>query len=166
MGCLLRVQSLFYVPGIFMWMCPANERWRYIVTSTLIGWAHTQNDPCVLLLSFSTVYDIMIFWTAPPTHLGVYTGHVIFLNNMCTKIWAGAFYSDFNAWQNLESEFTMKWLHNFSSKWILDPKCVLVKGKKLSRHRYYAINIETALWMLIAWCFSNRSSAAIKLTNT
>ena len=24
---------------------PANERWRYIVTSSLIGWMHTQNDP-------------------------------------------------------------------------------------------------------------------------
>ena len=25
-------------------MCPANERRRYIVTSSLTGWAHTQND--------------------------------------------------------------------------------------------------------------------------
>ena len=29
-------QQLFYV---------ANERWCYIVTSSLIGWAHKQNDP-------------------------------------------------------------------------------------------------------------------------
>ena len=32
-------------------MCPANERWCYIVTSnvtpSLIGWAHTQNVPCI-----------------------------------------------------------------------------------------------------------------------
>ena len=27
-------------------VCPANERRRYNVTSSLIGWAHTQNDPC------------------------------------------------------------------------------------------------------------------------
>ena len=27
-------------------MRPANERWRYNVTSSLIGWAHAQNDPC------------------------------------------------------------------------------------------------------------------------
>ena len=33
--------------GIILCMCPANERWRYIVTSYLISWAHTQNDPCV-----------------------------------------------------------------------------------------------------------------------
>ena len=26
-------------------MCPANERRRYIVTSSLIGRAQTQNDP-------------------------------------------------------------------------------------------------------------------------
>ena len=28
-------------------MCPANERWRYSVTPSLIGWAHMQNDPWV-----------------------------------------------------------------------------------------------------------------------
>ena len=34
--------------GIILCMCPANERQCYIVTSPLIGWAHTQNDPCLL----------------------------------------------------------------------------------------------------------------------
>ena len=32
--------------GIILCMRPTNERRRYIVTSSLIGWAHTQNDPC------------------------------------------------------------------------------------------------------------------------
>ena len=32
-------------PGIMLCMHPANRR-RYNVTSCLIGWAHTQNDPC------------------------------------------------------------------------------------------------------------------------
>ena len=31
--------------GIILGMGSANERWHYIVTSSLIGWAHTQNDP-------------------------------------------------------------------------------------------------------------------------
>ena len=31
----------------FVYMRPNNERRRYNVTSPLIGWAHTQNDPCV-----------------------------------------------------------------------------------------------------------------------
>ena len=40
-----------------MFMHPANERWCYIVTSSLIGWAHTQNDPCVC--------NTMLYWTMP-----------------------------------------------------------------------------------------------------
>ena len=32
--------------GIILYMRPANERWRYNVTSSLIGLAHTQSDPC------------------------------------------------------------------------------------------------------------------------
>ena len=36
--------------GITLCMCLANERWRYNVTSSLIGWAHTQKDPwCVVV---------------------------------------------------------------------------------------------------------------------
>ena len=27
-------------------MHPANERWRYNVMSSFIGWAHSENDPC------------------------------------------------------------------------------------------------------------------------
>ena len=33
-------------PGIIICMRPANERRRYNVTSPLIGWAHSQNNPC------------------------------------------------------------------------------------------------------------------------
>ena len=36
--------------GIILYMRPAKERWRYTVTPSLIGWTHTQNDPCVLML--------------------------------------------------------------------------------------------------------------------
>ena len=32
-------------PGIILHIRPANERRRYNVTSSLIGWAHTQNEP-------------------------------------------------------------------------------------------------------------------------
>ena len=31
--------------GAILCMRPATEKWRYIVTSSLIDWAHTQNDP-------------------------------------------------------------------------------------------------------------------------
>ena len=42
--------------GIFLWMRPANERRCSIVPSSLIGWAHTQNDP------FSHTTAISIGW--------------------------------------------------------------------------------------------------------
>ena len=33
-------------PVIILFMRPANERRRYSVTSSLVGWSHTQDDPC------------------------------------------------------------------------------------------------------------------------
>ena len=44
--------------GIIFCVRPANERRRYNVTSSLIGWAHTQNYPCMwwLLLVPSMIY--------------------------------------------------------------------------------------------------------------
>ena len=35
------------IPRIILCMCPANERRCYNVTSSLIGWTHTQNDPWI-----------------------------------------------------------------------------------------------------------------------
>ena len=35
------------ISGIILCMCPANERCHDTVKSSLIGWAHTQNDPCI-----------------------------------------------------------------------------------------------------------------------
>ena len=40
--------GIWYVSaGINLCKCPANERWRYTVTPSLIDWAHAQNDPCI-----------------------------------------------------------------------------------------------------------------------
>ena len=36
----------FLQSEIILCMRLANERWHYIVWSSLIGWAHIQNDPC------------------------------------------------------------------------------------------------------------------------
>ena len=35
------------LPGVIMGLGSANERRRYIVMSSLMGWVHTQNDPCL-----------------------------------------------------------------------------------------------------------------------
>ena len=57
-----------YNAGIILWMRPANERWRYIVMSSLIGWGHTQNDPCIMVtsgnkpLSELSLTNIVTFW--------------------------------------------------------------------------------------------------------
>ena len=37
------------ITGIILCVRPANERRRYIVTSSLIGWVHTQNNPWIIL---------------------------------------------------------------------------------------------------------------------
>ena len=37
--------TTFNVTGVILCIHPANERWSYIVTLSVIGWAHTQNDP-------------------------------------------------------------------------------------------------------------------------
>ena len=36
--------------GIILCMRPTNERWRYSVTSSLIGWEHSRIDPRVYIL--------------------------------------------------------------------------------------------------------------------
>ena len=40
------VNISIYNTWIILYMHPANEGWHYIVTSPLIGWVYTQNDPC------------------------------------------------------------------------------------------------------------------------
>ena len=44
----ISVCAQWFMPyaGIILVMGSANERWRYNVTSSLIGWANTQKDPC------------------------------------------------------------------------------------------------------------------------
>ena len=49
------------ISGIILCMRPANERRRYIVTSSLIGWAHTQNDPCDIKNPY-TGKTVFLYW--------------------------------------------------------------------------------------------------------
>ena len=63
--------------GIFLCMCPANERWRYTVISQWLG--HTQNDPCVHFhhKDMSQSYDCVIFVIAMSHehHIHLITSH-------------------------------------------------------------------------------------------
>ena len=51
--------------GIILCMLPSNGRWCYNVALSLIGWVHTQNDPCSL------------FPESPPGTKGAKTQHFI-----------------------------------------------------------------------------------------
>ena len=44
--------------GIILCMCSTNERWRYNVTSSLIDWAHSQNDPCSWLCRVDSYWAV------------------------------------------------------------------------------------------------------------
>ena len=46
-------------------MYPIKERWRYNVTSSLIGWLETQNDPCWYAIEITFLADqwALHFWT-------------------------------------------------------------------------------------------------------
>ena len=50
LSMIMNLAKAWYFPpcssGIILCVHPANERRRYNVTSSLIGWAHTQNTPC------------------------------------------------------------------------------------------------------------------------
>ena len=49
---------------IILYMRPANDRQCYIVTSSVIGWAHTLNDPCQSYMSLQPVVCCNVLrWT-------------------------------------------------------------------------------------------------------
>ena len=54
-------------PGTILGMGSGNERRRYIVTSSLIGWAHTQTDPCSTNVMYYVWSGMVRSWRA--THL-------------------------------------------------------------------------------------------------
>ena len=57
-------QLYFYhsIPGILLCMLPSNERRRYVVTSSLIGWAHTQNENNPCIQTWSLIFDWYCVW--------------------------------------------------------------------------------------------------------
>ena len=51
--------------GIISCMCQANERWHYNVMTSLIGWAHSQNDPWTSNAELS-----YFLWCSPEQAIG------------------------------------------------------------------------------------------------
>ena len=52
--------------GIIMGMGLANEKRHYYIIPLVIGWAHTQNDPCISLYAAGAIYNMdhskVIIW--------------------------------------------------------------------------------------------------------
>ena len=48
--------------GTILCMCPANERRRYNVTSSPIGWVYAQTDPCLVMICSTSSFSTDIPW--------------------------------------------------------------------------------------------------------
>ena len=81
-------------PGVILGMGSANERWRYNVTSSLIGLAHAQNGPwscwCQLWVWICCIHStwptFKLDWTS--CILSIHSlFHVLVSQNGCWKIW-------------------------------------------------------------------------------
>ena len=59
-GCDARDSRHQNIQGSFFCMRPANERRRYILTSSLMAWVHTQNDPEYVYTSIFEIRNIII----------------------------------------------------------------------------------------------------------
>ena len=58
-GTMLKVAIIMVLYRDHFGMGSANERRRYFVTLSLLGWAHTQNEPCFIqFLRLSTILDM------------------------------------------------------------------------------------------------------------
>ena len=56
---LLQSEFHFWEVGIILGMGLANKSWRYNIKLSLIGWAHTQNDPwkgVIFVLKFHMLF--------------------------------------------------------------------------------------------------------------
>ena len=66
-------------------MGSANERWRYNVTSSLIGWAHTQNDPRYVRAQHTIVFFFFLASVAAKYHVTKYPTLKLFRHGQLVK---------------------------------------------------------------------------------
>ena len=95
--------------GIILCMRPANERRRYCVTSSLICWAHSQNDPCwhiycvqfmtTCILTFITyLYAMMCIVTIPIVYRHIIGMVIRLLLNVCKRLWINSLKHFISKW--------------------------------------------------------------------
>ena len=109
-------------PGLILGLCPANERRRYKVTPSLIGWAQTWNQPCATHLhpslrrsrypcyltpKFVIMPKIvnMDRWTFKP-HLIIYILCTWSIRSTTTRLWKGC-HQHVDVVMNLDTTLTI-----------------------------------------------------------
>ena len=98
--------------GLILGLCPANERWRYKVTSSLIDWVQTYNQPCpyTVLMTQAEVVDKFLL---PPASW-VIAGHLWHM----LRVWS----CDVITWDKTISTFpSLYWAAiGQSHRWIIN----------------------------------------------
>ena len=77
---------IYLIAWIILCMCPASEKQHYNVISSLIGWAHTHTDPCIIN---GYLYIIWYGFWWHINHLKAYLPHrltVLYNSCMDTKV--------------------------------------------------------------------------------
>ena len=127
-------------PGIILCMGSANERRRYIVTSSLIGWTHIQNDPWIL---FVDLYRLAI--TCTPIDGMHYQATRGFLQNN-TKV-TNTFFS---FWRLIYKDNSCNKSSNLRLRG-LDTRLKLLKPAQNGRH--FAEDIFNAFYWMTTFVF-------------
>ena len=73
---IIRGEGVEIVQGSFLWMHSANKGRCYIVTSSLIGWVHSQNDPLLWMDAYGCT--IFLCCSLLCTHIYYETNSILF----------------------------------------------------------------------------------------
>ena len=137
-GCIR--QSL---TALVLFMRPASERRRYIVTSSLIGWVHTQNDPCEALRASEAKVSLIHIkfpfeWVKTKFHI-----KILFL----TMMWNLYKFFMECLWRNILFllEF-YKFIVSFNVMLTLCRAFCCLRGGK-----WFLLDYEVLLWAMLPW---------------
>ena len=101
--------------GTLLFMRPANKRQRYNATSSLIGWAHTQNDPCLFhrtgCMTCNITNTIMKKYVVHH-YFTLFNQHVASVANPFPHVYCDTF-----GWQ-----ITLKFYTDYSSRYGVKPR--------------------------------------------
>ena len=113
--------------GSILHMHPVNGRWHHHVMSSLIGWAHTQNDPCRRMI-------IMYIYICLPLHIHL-SGTKSWIEKYKKKFWQQKYYAVNNI---------------LNQQWEISSIFLLLISK--SQKKIKVTNLEFAPQLWIGYC--------------